>query len=723
MPDTTSPILTGIEPAPGTEIKVLGVLRFVISEETDLDLSDIEVEILQAKKWETCFVARGFVAPYRRSGVYLRRTAGGVEARFAIVRDGGWVSNPILRLAGQDVAGNPIAQTTEIKCFDWESESPEPLPYPYVTRELAATDTPVEETPETATMWPAPSAREALLSALWGQETVPLDIYPGAAYVAHTSGTAVHSGKAGLPTPKGTWSSDVGQVDVLICPHGGGGVSTIQFCHPDATPADSASVRNKLLIHVGGHSTHFFSSLGEDLLTYYALRQGIYVLGVSMPTMGFDSSVYTPQEYVDADGDPVVVSNHNFSDVDATCGGLQVFLEGITRALNWLDLQGYVWDSISIVGLSGGGWTSDLYAAIDDRITKSFSVFGSLPFDLRIAEGGPGDDGDWEQLPARAWWDILVDQEHAYALGCLDSGRRRVQILGTGDPTFGVSTVLSEVSEYETHITNAVPTGQHDVHIDTTAASHVISTEARMKVLGEVLDLDPDWTPADLGADLKSWLRADSGVTYNGSNHVTAWTDGASSPPTWTINGTPDYEATGGPTGGPTVSFVASSTEYIYTSTSVNAGSAVRGFIVAKRGSDPPAGAPDIGGLWKYGTADLIVVPHSADGVIKDGFGSTARRDTVNPSDSMASWFVYEAKSTTSEWACYLNGAKLYTTGTNTVSANAEIRLAAGQYGTPAILGNVRICEFLLVGADITEAQEEQIRWYLATKYKLQVKL
>ena len=43
-----------------------------------------------------------------------------------------------------------------------------------------------------------------------------------------------------------------------------------------------------------------------------------------------------------------------------------------------------------MVGLSGGGWTTNLLSAIDDRIRYSFSVAGSMPIYYRL-EASMGD--------------------------------------------------------------------------------------------------------------------------------------------------------------------------------------------------------------------------------------------------------------------------------------------------------------------------------------------
>jgi len=49
--------------------------------------------------------------------------------------------------------------------------------------------------------------------------------------------------------------------------------------------------------------------------------------------------------------------------------------------------------TVSMVGISGGGWTTVLSAAIDERIDVAFSIAGSLPLELRTY-----DMGDSEQI-------------------------------------------------------------------------------------------------------------------------------------------------------------------------------------------------------------------------------------------------------------------------------------------------------------------------------------
>ena len=69
---------------------------------------------------------------------------------------------------------------------------------------------------------------------------------------------------------------------------------------------------------------------------------------------------------------------------------LKFFLEPVAISLNALSER---YKEIHMVGLSGGGWTTTLYAAVDPRIRYSFPVAGTIPLYLRTG----GSVGDKEQ--------------------------------------------------------------------------------------------------------------------------------------------------------------------------------------------------------------------------------------------------------------------------------------------------------------------------------------
>ena len=107
--------------------------------------------------------------------------------------------------------------------------------------------------------------------------------------------------------------------------------------------------------------------------------------------------------------------------------GLRYFLEPEIVSLNYL-LQHTTYQNINMVGLSGGGWTTNLLAAIDPRIKYSFSVAGSMPLYYRYG----GSIGDIEQFLPQLYRDI-AGYPDLYVLGAFGKGRMQVQILNRND--------------------------------------------------------------------------------------------------------------------------------------------------------------------------------------------------------------------------------------------------------------------------------------------------
>lgn len=107
--------------------------------------------------------------------------------------------------------------------------------------------------------------------------------------------------------------------------------------------------------------------------------------------------------------------------------GLRFFLEPEIASLNYL-LKQNKYKNVSMVGLSGGGWTTSLLAAIDDRIKYSFSVAGSMPIYHRYG----GSVGDVEQFLPQMYRDI-AGYPDLYVLGSYGKDRKQIQVLNRND--------------------------------------------------------------------------------------------------------------------------------------------------------------------------------------------------------------------------------------------------------------------------------------------------
>ena len=58
-------------------------------------------------------------------------------------------------------------------------------------------------------------------------------------------------------------------------------------------------------------------------------------------------------------------------------------------------MNNFDFNSYHMLGLSGGGWTTVLFSAIDERTSQSYSVAGSFPMFMR---SDSKNIGDYEQI-------------------------------------------------------------------------------------------------------------------------------------------------------------------------------------------------------------------------------------------------------------------------------------------------------------------------------------
>lgn len=276
-----------------------------------------------------------------------------------------------------------------------------------------------------------------------------------------------------------TWPNDAPRADRLTCQTVAGGASVVHLVYPAAVPAISGVQRGAVVLVHGGHSDPYYSAATRSaFLTLRLLQEGYHVLGLSMPTDAFNVG-----QMFDVGAGPIPIENHDFSPLEPAFQPLRAFLDGGIVATNHCVSMGL--RVAGAVGISGGGWTVDQLAATDLRIRLVCNVFGSVPFPMRNASGGPGQDGDWEQLGARSWWTTLVDYDRVYTLACLEKGRRRVQYLGTGDPVFPAGAITTELAALDHTIRGRVA-GSHEIRVDTTATDHHYSDETIAAIVADI---------------------------------------------------------------------------------------------------------------------------------------------------------------------------------------------------------------------------------------------
>lgn len=222
---------------------------------------------------------------------------------------------------------------------------------------------------------------------------------------------------------------------------------------------------NKLIIYHEGHAGDFES--GKNSIEYF-IDNGFTVIAFSMPLLGKNSNPVVEYESVGMikliDHDQLMfLDSHSFS-------SMKFFIEPIMISLNYIDSK-YNFETYSMVGISGGGWTTSLYSAIDERIHNSFSIAGSYPIFLK---NHPKHVGDYEQLNPELL--KITNYLDLYILSSVGDNRSHYQIFIKNDSCcFGDG----QFSYYEKILTQKIDNlkGNFKIIEDDSTSKHEISTK------------------------------------------------------------------------------------------------------------------------------------------------------------------------------------------------------------------------------------------------------
>jgi len=103
---------------------------------------------------------------------------------------------------------------------------------------------------------------------------------------------------------------------------------------------------------------------------------------------------------------------------------MRFFVEPVWLTVNYAKSLGY--EKIVMTGLSGGGFTTTVAAAIDPRIGLSIPVAGSIPCDFAHTSW------DFEQFCNQPWAQI-ANYTSLYVLGALEAERSQIQVIHEWD--------------------------------------------------------------------------------------------------------------------------------------------------------------------------------------------------------------------------------------------------------------------------------------------------
>lgn len=252
------------------------------------------------------------------------------------------------------------------------------------------------------------------------------------------------------------------------------------------SPINPARADRLVIVHAGHAPCEKLWANGVGPLIDHLLTNGFSVLAMQMPMYGWHQRDVT----LELPDGPAAVSTHSdFVDaLEAAPGGsaMRFFIEPVVQGINYFISRGVCKD-ISMIGLSGGGWTTHVAPAVDQRICLSIPVAGSHPMYVRRAYNAPG--GDHEQdLPAlyeerASWMDI-------YVLSGFGPGRVQIQVLNQYDECCFYGVAHTTYADNVRRAVAATGAGQWDFYLDTTHRLHQISLHVVSNVIDPALGLD-----------------------------------------------------------------------------------------------------------------------------------------------------------------------------------------------------------------------------------------
>ena len=245
--------------------------------------------------------------------------------------------------------------------------------------------------------------------------------------------------------------------------------------------------RNKLVVVHQGHNCDLGGGRVRETIAAL-VADGFGVLALPMPRLSAaDPNIPDP-------GNCGVDTHANMFNLTLTSGNaIKFFMTPVAAGINYLvSTVGYA--EINMVGLSGGGWTTTLYSALDTRIASSFPVAGTLPLYLINTNHPP----DLEQtLPAFYGASGVAGFLDIYLLASRGTGRRQIQILNRHDDCCygewevqnGGNAFVPAIRQYEARLKSvaAGTPGLFRTMIDEVSPVHEISDNAIQNVILPVL--------------------------------------------------------------------------------------------------------------------------------------------------------------------------------------------------------------------------------------------
>jgi len=234
---------------------------------------------------------------------------------------------------------------------------------------------------------------------------------------------------------------------------------------------------NDLIVFHQGHAKQNFSD-DKELIQYF-LDKGYSVLILVMVTHGMNNE---PIVEFPEFGKIKLESHKYFKFLDDdSFSSISYFVEPPAVFLNYID-ENFSFNSYHMIGLSGGGWVTTLYSAIDPRIEKSFSVAGSVPIFLRHTP--PSNFGDHEQTLPELY--RIANYLDLYVMASFGENRNFIQIFNKYDPCCFSGDYYTTYEKFIQSRVSELNSGQFEIFLDDSHENHIISDKSIEFIINKI---------------------------------------------------------------------------------------------------------------------------------------------------------------------------------------------------------------------------------------------
>ena len=209
---------------------------------------------------------------------------------------------------------------------------------------------------------------------------------------------------------------------------------------------------------------------------------------------------------------------------------------------------------------------------------------------------------------------------------------------------------------------------------------------------------------------LKLWLKADTGVTTNGSGQVSTWADqsGNANNATQTTGANQPLLITNAVNGRPVVRFDGAN-DSLSLPNLLNGATQAEVLVIVKS-VDKPASHRS---AWRFGStgSGSLNYPNSSGNVSED-FGSTSLKSLGDPAQPLDQYHLFNAAAKASDWSARLNGVLQFGTTNNTVGFWSTPTLGSGPYYLDG-----DIAEIMIYNRSLTAGERDLLGIYLNSRY------